>query len=388
MKKKTFLLLLLLAIVGATTFTSCTKEDGVATEDSMNVVDSFLTRSSEQVVHFNIGYGVENNVVFDVYAENPYEITSEGLNLKEGVSPILSSVTDSKGSYNISRVISGGVKEVYIASECEDVPVLLHGVISNGVVEPQEVAWASDEVSRAAKKEKAPKKNSDKKPGKGDDKKPGKGDDKKPGKGDDKKPGKGDDKKPGKDDNEFTEEMIVVQDLSMVFDVKPKFKKLLVTSESKMNVDVRSYEVTGTNDVLYIAKANAMEDFVATTYSTSDSKRKVVVRTTVKFTRSAEEEESGEQKEGEKKKGRTVVRTTVKLSSWDDAGSRAMWTYKPMLDVEQAIAETLERYSKNIERGEVIEIVIDVDFEKGVNYNKFVKSIAIPPYAPFIEHID
>ena len=75
MKKKTFLLLLLLAIVGATTFTSCTKEDGVATEDSMNVVDSFLTRSSEQVVHFNIGYGVENNVVFDVYAENPYEIT-------------------------------------------------------------------------------------------------------------------------------------------------------------------------------------------------------------------------------------------------------------------------------------------------------------------------
>ena len=380
MKKKTFLLLLLLAIVGATTFTSCTKEDGVATEDSMNVVDSFLTRSSEQVVHFNIGYGVENNVVFDVYAENPYEITSEGLNFKEGVSPILSSVTDSKGSYNISRVISGGVKEVYIASECEDVPVLLHGVISNGVVEPQEVAWASDEVSRAAKKEKAPKKNSDKKPGKDDDKKPGKGDDK--------KPGKGDDKKPGKDDNEFIEDMIVVQDLSMVFDVKPKFKKLLVTSESKMNVDVQSYEVTGTNDVLYIAKANAMEDFVATTYSTSDSKRKVVVRTTVKFTRSAEEEESGEQKEGEKKKGRTVVRTTVKLSSWDDAGSRAMWTYKPMLDVEQAIAETLERYSKNIERGEVIEIVIDVDFEKGVNYNKFVESIAIPPYAPFIEHID
>ena len=372
MKKKTFLLLLLLAIVGATTFTSCNKEDGVATEDSMNVVDSFLTRSSEQVVHFNIGYGVENNVVFDVYAENPYEITSEGLNLKEGVSPILSSVTDSKGSYNISRVISGGVKEVYIASECEDVPVLLHGVISNGVVEPQEVAWASDEVSRAAKKEKAPKKNSGKKPGKGDHK----------------KPGKGDNKKPGKDDNEFTEDMIVVQDLSMVFDVKPKFKKLLVTSESKMNVDVQSYEVTGTNDVLYIAKANAMEDFVATTYSTSNSKRKVVVRTTVKFTRSAEEEESGEQKEGEKKKGRTVVRTTVKLSSWDDAGSRAMWTYKPMLDVEQAIAETLERYSKNIARGEVIEIVIDVDFEKGVNYNKFVESIAIPPYAPFIEHVD
>ena len=372
MKKKTFLLLLLLAIVGATTFTSCNKEDGVATEDSMNVVDSFLTRSSEQVVHFNIGYGVENNVVFDVYAENPYEITSEGLNLKEGVSPILSSVTDSKGSYNISRVISGGVKEVYIASECEDVPVLLHGVISNGVVEPQEVAWASDEVSRAAKKEKAPKKNSGKKPGKGDHK----------------KPGKGDNKKPGKDDNEFTEDMIVVQDLSMVFDVKPKFKKLLVTSESKMNVDVQSYEVTGTNDVLYIAKANAMEDFVATTYSTSNSKRKVVVRTTVKFTRSAEEEESGEQKEGEKKKGRTVVRTTVKLSSWDDSGSRALWTYKPMLDVEQAIAETLERYSKNIERGEVIEIVIDVDFEKGVKYNKFVESIAIPPYAPFIKHVD
>ena len=373
MKKKNFLLLLLSTIVGTATFTSCNSEDVVVTgDDSMNVVDSFLTRSSEQVVHFNIGYGVENNVVFDVYAENPYEITSEGLNLKEGVSPILSSVTDSKGSYNISRVISGGVKEVYIASECEDVPVLLHGVISNGVVEPQEVAWASDEVSRAAKKEKAPKKNSDKKPGKGDNK----------------KPGKDDNKKPGKDDNEFTEDMIVVQDLSMVFDVKPKFKKLLVTSESKMNVDVQSYEVTGTNDVLYIAKANAMEDFVATTYSTSDSKRKVVVRTTVKFTRSAEEEESGEQKEGEKKKGRTVVRTTVKMSSWDEAASRAIWNYKPMLDVQQAINEALDKYSKNLNRGEILEITIGVDFEKGVNYKEFVESIAIPPYAPFIEHVN
>ena len=174
----------------------------------------------------------------------------------------------------------------------------------------------------------------------------------------------------------------------MVFDVKPKFKNLLVTSVSTINVDIPSYQVIGTNDVLYIAKANAMGDLVASTYATSDSKRKVVVRTTVKFARSAVDEEADEKKEGEKKKGRTVVRTTVKMSSWDEAASRAIWNYKPMLDVQQAINEALDKYSKNLNRGEILEITIGVDFEKGVNYKEFVESIAIPPYAPFIEHVN
>lgn len=558
MKKKTFLLLLLLTIVGTTTFTSCSSEDVVATQDSMEFVDSFLAKSSEQDVHFKIGYDVEDyNVVFDVYAENPYEITSEGFGLKGNVSPILSAMTDKNGSYDISRVISGGVKEVYIVSNSVGVPTLLRGTISNGVVEPKEVDMtslfdAADEVSRSvwafetlgdwdyigrpdyAEKVKAFKikgselkelekalpehkqVNADyiaydyiemqndaevwislvsakslfanalgyysyeegsskeniseilavpyaspcalkkgeyvqlkyKKDGKLYDKFPkgarigfvlhrsaffmGKvfngtaqfytnkawNEDGKAhaailstkkgnvfiGFEDSKlidndcndvifhvasKPANAfsvEAETPEVDFDSATEETHVIQDLSMVINVKnPKFKNLLVTSVSTMSVDAASETVTGTNDVLYIGNARAMSDYVSTTYSTTESKRKVIVRTTVKFARSLANEESANKTE--EKKGRTVVRTTVKMTSWDEGTSRAIWNYAHMIDVETALNEVLEKYSKNLSRGEILEVTIALDFE-GVPYKNFVESISIPPYAPFIEHVN
>jgi hypothetical protein len=104
--------------------------------------------------------------------------------------------------------------------------------------------------------------------------------------------------------------------------------------------------------------------------------RKVVVRTTVKFARSAEEEKE--------KKGRTVVRTTVKNTTWEveeaaDARSAMVFTG----DVEDLILSVIEANRKQLKDGKCIRLEVVMQIE-GVDYEEFVECINLPPYTPFI----
>ena len=156
MKKANFLHFLLGITVSCTLMYSCISEEIDNVEGNSEQIN--LATSNEQIVDFKIGYNVPEGyrVAFDVYAENPFEITADGFGKKSEVSPIVVAMTDEKGQYNISRVISGGVKEVYVVSNSAGAPTLLHGTIQNGTVEPVEVdmnTWLQEEPtadSRAA----------------------------------------------------------------------------------------------------------------------------------------------------------------------------------------------------------------------------------------------
>lgn len=143
MNKKLTLLGLIGAITGASFMLSCTSDDVV---DANNEVESlvstdFITRSNEQKVEFNIDYEVPKGykVVFDVYAENPYDITADGFSKKSDIKPILTGITDENGCYQVSRVISGGVKEIFVVSDVVGVPALLYGEIQENSVAPVEL---------------------------------------------------------------------------------------------------------------------------------------------------------------------------------------------------------------------------------------------------------
>ena len=143
MKKKSFLHALMgMTLAGAMIF-SCTSEDINSIEGNSEAVNALV--STEQKVDFKISYDVPDGyrVSFDVYAENPFVITADGFGKKPGVSPILSAMTDEKGNYHISRVISGGVEEVFVVSNSAGVPALLHGTIQGKTVEPTEVEMTS-----------------------------------------------------------------------------------------------------------------------------------------------------------------------------------------------------------------------------------------------------
>ena len=139
MKKASFLHFLLGITVSSALTYSCISEE--IDNVGGNSTQINLAVSNEQIVDFKIGYNVPEGyrVAFDVYAENPFEITADGFGKKSEVSPIVVAMTDEKGQYNISRVISDGVKEVYVVSNSIGAPALLHGTIQNGTVEPVEV---------------------------------------------------------------------------------------------------------------------------------------------------------------------------------------------------------------------------------------------------------
>lgn len=143
MKMKQTLQGMIGVLMGASFLFSCSSEDVNSTHDEVgsHSLTSFITSSKEQSVKFEIKYDVPvgYKVIFDVYAENPYEITLNGISKKKGLKPIISAMTDDKGCYNVSRVISDGVKEIYVASDLAGVPMLLHGAIQGGIVVPVEL---------------------------------------------------------------------------------------------------------------------------------------------------------------------------------------------------------------------------------------------------------
>lgn len=129
--------------MGTSFMFSCTSEDVNNTTDEVgsHLLTNFITTSNEQSVEFNIKYEVPDGykVVFDVYAENPYLITANGFSKKKDLKPIISAMTDNNGCYHVSRVISNGVKEVFVTSDAAGVPILLHGTIEKNSVSPVEL---------------------------------------------------------------------------------------------------------------------------------------------------------------------------------------------------------------------------------------------------------
>ena len=120
-----------------------------------------------------------------------------------------------------------------------------------------------------------------------------------------------------------------------------------------------------------------MNELVTRTYSSSEMERKVVVRTTVKFARAAEE-----------KKERTVVRTTVKNTTWDveEKNSRALFNYVGN-DISGLILAAANHYRARLAEGTCIKLEVVMEFEP-VEYNEFVNSINLPPYSPFIVDVN
>ena len=177
------------------------------------------------------------------------------------------------------------------------------------------------------------------------------------------------------------EEVDVVQQLSMIIDV-PVVDELAndLCVASKSTMEVEDGYVVGIKDVLYIATSEAMNNLVTQTYTMSEMERKVVVRTTVKFARAAEEE-------AKEKKGRTVVRTTVKNTTWEveeAANSRALMYYSG--DIADLILANVEKYREQLAAGKCIRLVINMQFE-GVDYGEFIENISVPPFSSFIEHV-
>ena len=112
-----------------------------------------------------------------------------------------------------------------------------------------------------------------------------------------------------------------------------------------------------------------MNSLVSKTYTNSEMERKVVVRTTIKFSRAAK---------------RTVVRTTVKNTTWDveEANSRALFYYEGD-DIAGLIEAVVEHYASKLADGACIKLEVAMTFEP-VKYDKFIKNISVPPYSPFI----
>ena len=186
---------------------------------------------------------------------------------------------------------------------------------------------------------------------------------------------------PDSEEDVVEEEVDVIQPLNDIIDV-PSVDALAndILVASKSNLAVEDGKVVGVKDVLYLANTNAMNSLVTRTYTQSDMERKVVVRTTVKFARA-------EASEGEKK-GRTVVRTTVKNTSWEveEEASRAVFCYEGD-DVTELILATIEHYRPQLAEGKCIKLEIIMEFEP-VEYEEFIGNIGVPPYSPFIEHVN
>ena len=137
MKTRRLVQCLIGGFIGSSLLFSCSSEEFGG--EMENVKQEFQVNSSEQSVSVDINYDVPDGykVVFDVYAENPYEVTGEGL-AKKDIRPIITGMTDDKGDYQVSRIISGGVQEVYVLSRSMGVPAMLHGKIEAGKVTPVE----------------------------------------------------------------------------------------------------------------------------------------------------------------------------------------------------------------------------------------------------------
>ena len=568
MEKRKLIQGLIGSFIGGVLLFSCSSEEMIGDVDQ-EVKNDLLTVSNEQRVCFDIEYDVPEGykVVFDVYAENPYELTA-GKTGKKDLVPIISGMTDDNGRYQVSRVISAGVKEVYVVSKSIRTPMVLHGTIESGSVKPTEldmstmVSDSSESASRAAfapyflgswnlwgrpdyidetkscditKSELRTiskalpewrnvndeyitsdfiyvKKTAEvwisllsakslfnnalgyycyeegmtkedikeiiafprtdiawfnKKGLKSGEYVKLKYLNPETKQFEDKFPAgsrigwvlhrsgfrcmtsqvnngtyqfySNSAWNPEKSKKEHTaifstsedhvilgfedvynenfladndcndvifhvascpedaisteveipdvstdvveEEVDVVQQLSMIIDV-PVVDELAndLCVASKSTMEVEDGYVVGIKDVLYIATSEAMNNLVTQTYTMSEMERKVVVRTTVKFARAAEEE-------GKEKKGRTVVRTTVKNTTWEveeAANSRALMYYSG--DIADLILANVEKYREQLAAGKCIRLEINMQFE-GVDYGEFIENITVPPFSPFIEHV-
>ena len=175
---------------------------------------------------------------------------------------------------------------------------------------------------------------------------------------------------PNVENDKIEEEVDIIQPLNEIIEVStddPLIKDIMVASKSILAVE--DNYVVGVKDIMYLANTKAMNGLVSKTYTNSEMERKVVVRTTIKFSRAAK---------------RTVVRTTVKNTTWDveEENSRALFYYEGD-DIAGLIEAVVEHYSSKLADGACIRLEVDMTFEP-VKYDKFIKNISVPPYSPFI----
>ena len=175
---------------------------------------------------------------------------------------------------------------------------------------------------------------------------------------------------PNIENDKIEEEVDIIQPLNEIIEVStddPLIKDIMVASKSTLTIE--DNYVVGVKDILYLANTKAMNSLVSKTYTNSEMERKVVVRTTIKFSRAAK---------------RTVVRTTVKNTTWDveEENSRALFYYEGD-DIAGLIEAVVEHYSSKLADGACIRLEVDMTFEP-VKYDKFIKNISVPPYSPFI----
>lgn len=138
---------------------SCSSQDEILNgENDGNIaIEEFLLSNNEQSVNFNINYEVTfgYKITFEVYSENPYSIDNLGNITKSSIKPIMSALTDDNGDYKILRKLPGGVKEVYIISDCAGVPAILYGAIVNGEVTPNPFEFDLSNIGISSSRSKA-----------------------------------------------------------------------------------------------------------------------------------------------------------------------------------------------------------------------------------------
>ncbi len=140
MKSKNIIYSLFSAAIASCMLLSCSSNDGITDKtDVESSINDLLSSNKGQSVLVDIDYHVSSDykISFNVYSENPYEVTSNGIIKKENVTPILNGMTDANGKFSFSKYIPDNVNEIYITSDNAGVPMMLHGVISNGSVTPE-----------------------------------------------------------------------------------------------------------------------------------------------------------------------------------------------------------------------------------------------------------
>jgi hypothetical protein len=119
--------------------TSCTtNQNDDLTLEKPTTSSAAIQNIGVQTLSFDINYEIPKGyrIAFEVYGENPLETSNGTVTKRSDITPILTGITNGEGKYNLSRVVSEQVKDIYVYSSFIGVPTLLHGQISNGSVKP------------------------------------------------------------------------------------------------------------------------------------------------------------------------------------------------------------------------------------------------------------
>ncbi|WP_163223146.1 LruC domain-containing protein [Bacteroides sp. 214] len=107
----------ILVIAAATCiFSSCNEKDlYVEPIPDTNKLDQFFDFKTTQEVTVNLDYGIEAQMMFEIYDENPYTIDTNGVQVKnKEITAVAMGFTDKEGKFNGSIMLPVSVKQAYI----------------------------------------------------------------------------------------------------------------------------------------------------------------------------------------------------------------------------------------------------------------------------------